>query len=69
MAITEAQLEAANNTLIQMSQKVSVLREYVQIAFQGEIRGIILVSAQKQELKDKYQQEKSGLLALYNQLP
>ncbi len=69
MAITPEQLKQAEETLRQMDGKISVLRGYVQQAYNGVVEGITLTIEQKQELKSKYIAEKSGLVDLYNQLP
>ena len=68
-AITVEQLDQANEILTQMDRKIAQLRGYVQIARDGKVGEIILTAAQKQELKDRYLNEKAELVALYNQLP
>ena len=69
MAITQQQLEQAEEKLRQISEKVGILRECVQIARQGVAGLVTLTSAQVQALKDKYTVEKADLATLYNQLP
>jgi len=68
-AITEEQLNAADDILRQMDSKISVLRGYVQVAARGKVRGITLTAGQKNTLKDSYTDEKSELTTLFNQLP
>lgn len=69
MSITQEQLEQAEETLRQISNKIGILRGYVQIAHRGSVERIALTDTQKQELKDKYLTEKLELVTLYNQLP
>lgn len=69
MAITPEELQQAEETLRQMDSKISVLRGYVQQAYNGVVEGITLTTGQKQDLRDKYLAEKSELVDLYQQLP
>lgn len=69
MAITQEQLEQAEQLLSQMADKADALKGYVQRAFVGIIEGVTLTAEQKQELKDKYLNGKSELQSLYSQLP
>ena len=68
-AITVEELNKAEYILTQMDNKIATLREYVQIARDGKIQGIILTATQKEELKQKYLTEKAELVTLYQQLP
>ena len=68
-AITDQELQNADNTLRQMDSKISVLRGYVQEALAGKIGSITLTTGQKDELRQKYIDEKSQLRDLYLTLP
>lgn len=68
-AVTDQQLQDADNTLRQMDSKISVLRGYVQEALVGKIGSITLTTGQKDELRQKYIDEKSQLRDLYLTLP
>lgn len=68
-AITPEQLDQAEETLRQMDGKIAQLRGYVQRARSGMVEDITLTPEQKQELKNRYLNEKADLVDLYNQLP
>ena len=69
MAITQEELEQAEQLLSQMTDKADALKRIVQQASDGIVEGITLTADQKQQLKDKYLNEKSELQNLYSQLP
>jgi len=69
MAITDGQLQAAEDMLGQISDKAAALRTYARQALDGIIEGVELTDSQKQQLKDKYLNEKVQLRQLYEQLP
>lgn len=69
MAITDGQLQAAEDMLGQISDKAAALQTYARQALDGIIQGVELTDSQKQQLKDKYLDEKAQLRQLYEQLP
>ena len=69
MAIIQEELEQAEQLLSQMTDKADALKRIVQQASDGIVEGITLTADQKQQLKDKYLNEKSELQNLYSQLP
>lgn len=68
-AVTDTQLEEAENTLRQMDSIIAELRGYVQRAYSGVIENITLTSEQKQQLINEYLSLKTQLPALYQDLP
>jgi len=67
--MTPEQLQEAKLTLMTMRNKISLLMNYVSIAYHGRIGVIDLTAGQIDELKAKYTTEKEELPTLYATLP
>lgn len=68
-AITDEELEEAEGILCDMNMAINNLFQYVSAARQRKLLGIPLNAEQKQDCKDRYMNEKSELVDLYQQLP
>jgi len=69
MPITDEQLHAIAETCEQIAGKGHEMQRLAEIAVDGSVDSIVLVPEQKQQLIAMYQEGKSALVELYNQLP